>query len=37
MESIALRVIHYSGSRQVYVGTLAEWTALQGSEVTSAS
>ena len=35
METIALRVIRYSGSRQVYVGTLDEWSALRGDEVTS--
>lgn len=35
METIALRVIRYSGSRQVYVGTLDEWSALRGDEVAS--
>lgn len=35
METIALRVIKYSGKRQVYVGTVEEWSALFGKEVTS--
>ena len=35
MESIALRVIRYSGQRQVYVGTVEQWSALTGSDVSS--
>ena len=35
MESIALRVIKYSSKRNVYVGTIEEWSILFGKEVTS--